>query len=90
MANTNKNKKPKFSSYWIYAIILLIFVIFPIFNGGSFQEGKNITQSQYLNYLNNGDIEKIDIKQEQKERIFIIQTEHEIIIRNCSGIYKGI
>ena len=61
MTNKKNNKRPKFSSYWIYAIILFIFVIFPFLNGGGFQEENNITQSQYLKFLNDGDIDKIDI-----------------------------
>src|SRR5690606_8316707 len=55
------NKKPKFSFYWIYAIILLVFIVFPILNGGGLQEENNITQSQYNQFLREGDIEKIDV-----------------------------
>lgn len=63
MSNTNKdqNKKPKFNFYWIYGIIFLFFVVFPIINGGGLSDENNISQSQFYDFLKKGDIGKIDI-----------------------------
>ncbi|MFD1614914.1 ATP-dependent zinc metalloprotease FtsH [Gelatiniphilus marinus] len=63
MANDKKNtkeKKPKFSPYWIYGIVLAIFLGFQLF-GGSYQEGSSTTPADFFRYLENGDVEKIDI-----------------------------
>ena len=43
MANEKKNikdKKPKFSPYWIYGIIITIFLGTSLFSNSGFQEGK--------------------------------------------------
>ena len=63
MSNTNKdqNKKPKFNYYWIYGVIFLFFIIFPILNGGGLGDENNINQSQFYHYLKDGDIDKVDI-----------------------------
>lgn len=63
MAKDKKNtkeKKPKFSPYWIYGIVLAIFLGFQLF-GGSYQEGNPTTPADFFKYLENGDVERIDI-----------------------------
>lgn len=59
--NKDQNKKPKFNYYWIYGIIFLFFIIFPILNGGGLSDEDNISQSQFYDFLKAGDISKIDI-----------------------------
>ncbi|GAA4936692.1 ATP-dependent zinc metalloprotease FtsH [Algibacter agarivorans] len=64
MANDKKNikdKKPKFSPYWIYGILIAIFLGFQLFSSGSYQEGNLTTPSDFFKYLEDGDIEKVDI-----------------------------
>ncbi|WP_370476896.1 ATP-dependent zinc metalloprotease FtsH [Tamlana flava] len=64
MANDNKNtkdKKPKFSPYWIYGILIAIFLGFQLFGSGSYQDGNKITKSDFFRYLEDGDIEQVDI-----------------------------
>ncbi len=66
MAKENKNKtpskKPKFSSYWIYGIIVLIFIaISSLGSGGSLREPKTISLSQFNEFLVNGDLERVEI-----------------------------
>ena len=64
MANDNKNtkdKKPKFSPYWIYGILIAIFLGFQLFSSGSYQDGNKITKSDFFRYLEDGDIEQVDI-----------------------------
>ncbi|MFD1163340.1 MULTISPECIES: ATP-dependent zinc metalloprotease FtsH [Hwangdonia] len=64
MANDKKNikeKKPKFSPYWIYGIVLAIFLGFQLFSSGSYQDGNSTTPSEFFKYLEDGDVEKVDI-----------------------------
>lgn len=56
-----KDKKPKFSAYWIYGIIIAIFIGTSLFNNSGFQEGNSITPSDFFKYLEDGDIEKVEI-----------------------------
>lgn len=60
--NNPNTKKPKFSSYWIYAIILLFIIGIQLFSGdNSWQNSPNITPSELQNYLEDGDVSKIQI-----------------------------
>ncbi|MCF7561306.1 ATP-dependent zinc metalloprotease FtsH [Sabulilitoribacter multivorans] len=64
MANDNKNikeKKPKFSPYWIYGILIAIFLGFQLFNNGSYQDGNLTTPADFFKYLEAGDVERVDI-----------------------------
>ena len=64
MANDKKNlkeKKPKFSPYWIYGILIAVFLGFQLFSSGSYQEGNSTTPSEFFKYLEAGDVEKVDI-----------------------------
>ena len=57
--NNPNTKKPKFSSYWIYAIILLVIIGMNFISGGSWQKLNPTTPSELQEYLKNGDVEKI-------------------------------
>ncbi|MBC9796082.1 ATP-dependent zinc metalloprotease FtsH [Sinomicrobium weinanense] len=61
MAKDNpNNKRPRFSSYWIYAIILFVIIGVNLFSGGSsWQKLTPTTPSELQDFLKNGDIEKI-------------------------------
>ena len=64
MANNKKNikdNKPKFSPYWIYGIIIALFLGFQLFSSGSYQDGNITTPSDFFKFLEDGDVEKIDI-----------------------------
>ena len=64
MANEKKSikdKKPKFSPYWIYGILIALFLGFQLFNGGSYQDANKTTPSDFFQYLESGDVERIDI-----------------------------
>ena len=64
MANKKKApvqpKKPKFSPYWIYGGLLLIFVAIQIF-GSSIGEASKTTPSQFFSYVEDGDVKKVVI-----------------------------
>ncbi|WP_340202881.1 ATP-dependent zinc metalloprotease FtsH [Ascidiimonas sp. W6] len=60
--DTNPNKKSKFSSYWIYAVILVIIIGFQFFSGGSsWQKLTQTTPLQLQEFLKNGDVAEIKI-----------------------------
>ncbi len=64
MANDKKNikdKKPKFSPYWIYGILIALFLGFQLFGDSSSGGGTKTTTSDFFKYLTNGDVAKIDI-----------------------------
>ncbi|KJD31033.1 peptidase M41 [Tamlana nanhaiensis] len=57
--NNTKDKKPKFSPYWIYGILIAIFIGFQIFNSGSYNNGSVITPTDFFKYLEDGDVAKV-------------------------------
>ena len=57
--NKNLNKKPKFSSYWIYGLVLAIFLIINLLGSGGFQNIKEIKTSEFIEYLEDGDVKEI-------------------------------
>ena len=64
MANDKKNikdKKPKFSPYWIYGILIAVFLGFQLFSNGSYQDGNMTTPSDFFRFLEDGDVEKVNI-----------------------------
>ena len=66
MANQKAKKKldprkPKFSAYWIYAAIIIIFLGLNLFGDGGFSEPAKTNPAQFKEYLKNGDVEKVEI-----------------------------
>ncbi|MCX7552014.1 ATP-dependent zinc metalloprotease FtsH [Xanthomarina sp. F2636L] len=77
MANKKINpKKPKFSPYWIYGIIIVIFLAMQLFSGSSFQDASLTTPSQFMTYLKDGDIEKVEIVNRREAKVYLT-TEAE-------------
>ncbi|OEJ99077.1 peptidase M41 [Flavivirga aquatica] len=81
MANDKKNtkdKKPKFSPYWIYGIIIALFVGFHLFNNNTYQEGNKTTPSDFFKFLEAGDVEKVDIvKNTRVARVYLTKEAQE-------------
>ncbi|MCQ0111202.1 cell division protease FtsH [Zhouia amylolytica] len=75
MANNNNQntKKPKFSSYWFYAIIFLFLIGFQFFSGGSsWQNPKKINPSQLESFIKDNDVKKIlIIKNVGQAKVFL-------------------
>ncbi|MGY3792749.1 ATP-dependent zinc metalloprotease FtsH [uncultured Aquimarina sp.] len=65
MAKDNKkmdsNKKPKFSAYWIYGVIIVGFLALNFLGGGSMGSAPETSTSDFNNFLSNGEVEKIVI-----------------------------
>lgn len=57
--NSNIPKKPRFSSWWIYGVIIALILGFQFISSSSFSSTKKTTTSELQEYLRNGDISKI-------------------------------
>lgn len=66
-------KKPKFSAYWIYAAIILVFLGINFFSGSGFSEPVKTNPSQFLEYLKEGDIKKVVIVNRDFGKIFLTE-----------------
>jgi cell division protease FtsH len=77
MAKENKNikdKKPKFSPYWVYGILIAVFLGFQLFSSGSYQDGNLTTPSDFFRYLEDGDVERVDIvKNTRVAKVYLTQ-----------------
>jgi len=57
--NKTPQKKPRFSSWWIYGLIFLFLIGFQFFGSDSLSPTHKTTTSELQEFLRNGDIEKI-------------------------------
>ena len=57
--NNTPQKKPRFSSWWIYGLIAILLIGYQFFGSGNFATTRKTTTSELQEYLRNGDIEKI-------------------------------
>src|SRR5690606_15308748 len=76
MANKQPNKKlepqkPKFSAYWIYAAIIIIFLGINFFGGGGFNEHAKTNPAEFETYLRNGDVEKVVIVNRNQAKVYL-------------------
>lgn len=72
-----KNKKPKFSPYWIYGIIIVIFLTLQIFSGSGFQDASQTTPSQFMKFLEDGDVEKVEIVNRREAKVYLTAEAQE-------------
>ncbi|MBT8302986.1 MAG: ATP-dependent zinc metalloprotease FtsH [Bacteroidia bacterium] len=76
--NTNNTKKPKFSPYWIYGIIIAIFLGMQLFSGADgFQSSSSTTPSQFLTYLRDGDVAKVEIVNRREAKVYLTREALE-------------
>ncbi|RDY58133.1 ATP-dependent zinc metalloprotease FtsH [Flagellimonas nanhaiensis] len=57
--NNNTPKKPRFSSWWVYGVVIALIVGFQFFGGNSFSSTEKTTTSELQEFLRNGDISEI-------------------------------
>ncbi|MEM9363569.1 MAG: ATP-dependent zinc metalloprotease FtsH [Bacteroidota bacterium] len=57
--NPNTPKKPRFSSWWIYGVVIALIIGFQFFGGSTFSSTEKTTTSELQEYLRNGDISEI-------------------------------
>ncbi len=68
----NMPNKPKFSFYWIYGILAVVFIALQFTNSSSFkEEDKTITWNQLSKIFSKNDIEKIAIVNKETAEIYI-------------------
>jgi len=67
--NPSRGKKPKFSFYWIYAILAIVFIGIQYFNYTN--PVKEITWTRLEEMLVKQDVEKIVIVNKEKAEIYI-------------------
>ncbi len=78
MANDNKKPtKPKFSPYWVYGIILAVFLGIQLFSGGGMETVKTTTPAQFLQYLEEGDVAKIEIVNKYEAKVYLTKEALE-------------
>ncbi|GAA4963201.1 ATP-dependent zinc metalloprotease FtsH [Algibacter aquimarinus] len=80
MANDKKSikdKKPKFSPYWVYGILIALFLGFQLFsNSGT--DGNMTTPSDFFKYLEDGDVERVDIvKNTRVARVYLTKEAQD-------------
>ncbi|WBL26313.1 ATP-dependent zinc metalloprotease FtsH [Zunongwangia sp. HGR-M22] len=78
-------KKPKFSAYWIYAVIILVFLGINFFGGSGFGEPSKITPQQYMDYLSEGDIQKTVVINRSIAKVYLTDEAKEKAIHKKSG-----
>ncbi|MGR7812257.1 ATP-dependent zinc metalloprotease FtsH [Lacinutrix undariae] len=74
MANDkkNSNKKPKLSMYWFYGLAIVGILAINVFTGG-FGDGDiaTTTPSQFLEYLKEGDVSKVEIVNKREAKVYL-------------------
>ncbi len=86
MAKENKNlNKPKVNPYWIYGVIIAIFIAIQLFSGG-FGESTGIptTPNDFFTYLENGDVEKVEIINNREARVYLTSEAQEQEVHKSS------
>ena len=65
------NKKPKFSQYWVYGIVIVIFLAINVFSGLGSSTGNLTTPYEFFKYLKDGDVDKVQIVNRRKAKIYL-------------------
>ena len=86
MAKDNKNlsKKPKFNSWWIYGIVIVVFLGIQMISGMSGTGAKKINTSEFFDYMRQGDVSEILIVNEKVARIFLTKDAQNKEIHKSS------
>ncbi|MBZ9728897.1 ATP-dependent zinc metalloprotease FtsH [Salegentibacter sp. JZCK2] len=66
-------KKPKFSAYWIYGAIIIIFLGINFFSGGGFSEPAQTNPAEFLSYLRDGDVKKVEIVNRKQAKVYLTE-----------------
>lgn len=84
--NTPPANKPKFSNYWIYGLIVIIFIAISMFSGGSgFNEPKETSLHKFDEYLRDGDIERVEIINENVAKVYLTKEAEAKEIHSNRG-----
>lgn len=69
--NNQPNKKPRFSVYWIYAIILVFILGTQFFSEGFLSRTATTTPAEFETFLRNGDVARVLIVNGREARVFL-------------------
>lgn len=83
--DNNKDFKPKFSAYWIYGIIILVFIGINFFGSGGWSEPAKTTPAEFQQYLTDGDVLKVVIVNKNKAKVYLTEEAKakEVHVRNA-------
>jgi len=83
--DNNKEFKPKFSAYWIYGIIILVFIGINFFGSGGWSEPAKTTPAEFQQYLTDGDVLKVVIVNKNKAKVYLTEEAKakEVHLRNA-------
>ena len=71
MSNNNVNK-PRFSAYWIYALLIFAILGYNFYSGGNlWTQPKEIPQSKFEEFLRNGDVSKTVIVNKKRSKCLL-------------------
>lgn len=70
-------KKPKFSAYWIYGAIIIIFLGINFFGGSGFSEPTKTNSAEFESYLQNGDVKKVVIVNRNQAKVYLNEEAKE-------------
>jgi len=73
--NSNTPKKPRFSSWWIYGVIVALILGFQFFGSSAFSSTEKTTTSELQEFLRNGDIKEILIITNTRQAKVFLTTE---------------
>ena len=83
--NKNLNKKPKVSPYWVYGVIIAVFLSIQLFSGGfGGSTGTQTTPAQFLEYLDNGDVAKVEIVNKREARVYLTKEAQQLEVHRKS------
>ncbi len=68
---TDNTKKPKFSAYWIYAIIIVGFLALHFMNADSMSDANKITVTEFKSYLKSAEIDKVVIVNRRIAKVYL-------------------
>ena len=64
-------KKPKFSAYWIYGAIIIVFLGINFFGGSGFNEPAKTNPAEFESYLKDGDVKKVVIVNRNQAKVYL-------------------
>ena len=64
-------KKPKFSAYWIYGAIFLVFIGIQLFGSGSWAQPNKTTQAEFERFLTDGDVERVEVINKKIAKVYL-------------------
>jgi cell division protease FtsH len=80
MANDKKDinsKKPKFSPYWIYGAVIVIFLGMQLLSGSGFESTNIITPSEFFKYASDDDVDRVEVINHHEARVYLTQNAQE-------------